>query len=212
VSVVENDPRMMVLRYVGGLAPIKPLDSMSQGDHCSKWTGRYQGSRPPSRDPLETHQERQLPLHGFGQAQRMGHEAQHCDGGLLLAFARWSAAAIGWIRDEGSAAIGHNLARQEVYPGRPKAVISDVRGRYGVAVALQHGRDGAFLISTRPLAVLVRAKMRAVLAKRRPDLVLPKVAWRKPWVIHCTAWGDGAEAVLRRFSRGNHRRPHRPAR
>jgi hypothetical protein len=56
MSVVENDPGMMVLRYVGGLAPIKPLDSMSQGDHCSKWTGRYQGSRPPSRDPLETHQ------------------------------------------------------------------------------------------------------------------------------------------------------------
>jgi hypothetical protein len=114
---------------------------MSQGDHCSQWASRYQGSRPPSRDPLETHQQRQLPLHSFGQAQRMIHEAQHCDGGLLLAFARWSAAAIGWIRYEGSAAIGHNLARQEVYPSRAKPVISDVRGRYAVAVALQHGRD-----------------------------------------------------------------------
>ena len=41
-----------------------------------------------------------------------------------------------------------------------------------------------FLVPTRPLAVLVRAKMRAALAKRRPDLVLPKAAWRKPWVIH----------------------------
>jgi hypothetical protein len=141
--MVENDPRMMVLRYVGGLAPIKPLDSMSQGDHCRKWTGRYQGSRPPSCDPLETHQQRQLPLHSFGQAQRMIHEAQHCDGGLLLAFARWPAAAIGWIRDEGSAVIGHNLARQEVYPRRAKAVISDVRGRYAIAVALQDSRDGA---------------------------------------------------------------------
>ena len=58
-----------------------------------------------------------------------------------------------------------------------------------------------FLVPTRPLAVLVRAKMRAALAKRRPDLVLPKAAWRKPWVIHCTAWGDGAEAVLRYLAR-----------
>ena len=43
--------------------------------------------------------------------------------------------------------------------------------------------------------------MGAALAKRRPDLVLPKAAWRKPWVIHCTAWGDGAEAVLRYLAR-----------
>jgi hypothetical protein len=64
-----------------------------------------------------------------------------------------------------------------------------------------HPARDNFLIPTRPLAVLVRAKMRADLAKRRPDLVLPKAAWRKPWVIHCTAWGDGAEAVLRYLAR-----------
>lgn len=68
------------------------------------------------------------------------------------------------------------------------------------------GRDwlparGKFLVPTKPLAVLVQAKMRAALAKRRPDLVLPEAAWRKPWVIHCTAWGDGAEAVLRYLAR-----------
>jgi hypothetical protein len=43
--------------------------------------------------------------------------------------------------------------------------------------------------------------MRAALAKRRPDLVLPKAVWRKRWVIHCTTWGDGAEAVLRHLAR-----------
>jgi hypothetical protein len=43
--------------------------------------------------------------------------------------------------------------------------------------------------------------MRAALAKRRPDLVLPKAVWRKRWVIHCTTWGDGAEAVLRYLAR-----------
>lgn len=64
-----------------------------------------------------------------------------------------------------------------------------------------HPARGKFLVPTKPLAILVRAKMRAALAKRRPDLVLPKAAWRKPWVIHCTAWGDGAEAVLRYLAR-----------
>jgi Putative transposase. len=64
-----------------------------------------------------------------------------------------------------------------------------------------HPARDNFLIPTRPLAVLVRAKMRADLAKRTPDLALPKAAWRKPWVIHCTAWGDGAEAVLRYLAR-----------
>ena len=27
--------------------------------------------------------------------------------------------------------------------------------------------------------------------KRCPDLVLPDAVWRKPWVVHFTAWGDG---------------------
>jgi hypothetical protein len=43
--------------------------------------------------------------------------------------------------------------------------------------------------------------MRAALAKRRPDLVLPKAVSRKRWVIHRTTWGDGAEAVLRYLAR-----------
>jgi len=43
--------------------------------------------------------------------------------------------------------------------------------------------------------------MKAALARRRPDLVLPKAAWSKPWVVDCTAWGDGVEAVLRYLAR-----------
>ena len=45
----------------------------------------------------------------------------------------------------------------------------------------------------------------AALAKRRPDLVLPEAVWRKPWVVHCTAWGDGVEAVLEYLARYVHR-------
>jgi hypothetical protein len=47
-------------------------------------------------------------------------------------------------------------------------------------------------VPTKALAKLVRGKLRAALAKRRPDLVIPEAAWRKPWVVHCTSWGDGA--------------------
>ena len=64
-----------------------------------------------------------------------------------------------------------------------------------------HPARAKFLVPTKPLAVLVRAKMRAALAKRRPDLDLPEAAWGKPWVIQCTAWGEGAEAVLRYLAR-----------
>ena len=64
-----------------------------------------------------------------------------------------------------------------------------------------HPARNGFLVPVRALAKLVRGKLKAALAKRRPDLVLPKVAWRKPWVVHCTAWGEGDEAVLRYLAR-----------
>ena len=50
---------------------------------------------------------------------------------------------MGRIRDERPTALGHSPARQEVYPRRTKTMISDIRGRHVVAVALQHARDGA---------------------------------------------------------------------
>ena len=56
-------------------------------------------------------------------------------------------------------------------------------------------RDG-YLIPVTALAKLVRGKLRAGLAKRCPDLILPDAAWRKPWVVHCTAWGIGERCVL----------------
>jgi hypothetical protein len=58
-----------------------------------------------------------------------------------------------------------------------------------------------YLVPTRALAELVRAKMMAALKQRQPDLVLPEAVWRKPWVVHVTPWGDGAEAVLEYLAR-----------
>ena len=54
----------------------------------------------------------------------------------------------------------------------------------------------AFLVPVKALAKLVRGKLRAAFQKRRPDLILPEAAWSKPWVVHCTAWGQGEQAVL----------------
>jgi Putative transposase/Transposase zinc-binding domain len=62
-----------------------------------------------------------------------------------------------------------------------------------------------YLLPTKALAELVRGKLRATLAKRRPDLDIPKAVWRKPWVVHCTSWGDGADAVLAYLGRYVHR-------
>jgi hypothetical protein len=64
-----------------------------------------------------------------------------------------------------------------------------------------HPARHGFLVPAKALAKLVRGKLRAALQKRRPDLVLPKAAWTKPWVVHCTAWGEGDEAVLRYLAR-----------
>jgi hypothetical protein len=64
-----------------------------------------------------------------------------------------------------------------------------------------HPPRNGFLVPERALAKLVRGKLMTMLAKRRPDLVLPKAVWAKPWVVHCTAWGEGDEAVLHYLAR-----------
>jgi hypothetical protein len=62
-----------------------------------------------------------------------------------------------------------------------------------------------YLVPTKALAVLVRGKMRAALSKRLPGLIVPDAVWKKPWVVDCTAWGDGCEAVLTYLARYVHR-------
>ncbi|HYA65586.1 MAG TPA: transposase [Burkholderiaceae bacterium] len=64
-----------------------------------------------------------------------------------------------------------------------------------------HPARGEFLVPTRPLAILVRAKMRALLSKRRPGLAVPEAAWQKPWVIDCKPWGNDSETVLAYLAR-----------
>ena len=66
---------------------------------------------------------------------------------------------------------------------------------------LWHPARTDFLVPVKALAKLVRGKLRAGFAARRPDLVLPETVWSKPWVVHCTSWGEGQQAVLDYFAR-----------
>jgi hypothetical protein len=61
-------------------------------------------------------------------------------------------------------------------------------------------REG-FLVPHQALAKLVRGKLKALLANKRPDLIAPDAAWTKPWVVHITHWGQGEDAVLRYLAR-----------
>ena len=53
-----------------------------------------------------------------------------------------------------------------------------------------------FLFPVKALAKLVRGKLRAGLTKAGLADTVPDTVWTKPWVVHCTPWGDGEQAVL----------------
>jgi hypothetical protein len=75
-----------------------------------------------------------------------------------------------------------------VKPSDPPGGVSD-DGRHW------HEARNGFLVPYAVLAELVRGKLRAALAKRRPDLVVPEATWSKWWVVHCTAWGEPVHAL-----------------
>jgi Putative transposase/Transposase zinc-binding domain len=59
-----------------------------------------------------------------------------------------------------------------------------------------HSARRRFLLPIKALAKLVRGKFRALLRRKRPDLVIADAIWRVPWILHVTAWGNGEQAVL----------------
>jgi hypothetical protein len=59
-----------------------------------------------------------------------------------------------------------------------------------------HPARRKFLVPIKALAKLVRGKFRALLQRKCPDLVIPEAVWRRPWILHVTAWGKGEQAVL----------------
>jgi len=59
-----------------------------------------------------------------------------------------------------------------------------------------HPARRKFLVPIKALAKLVRGKFRALLRRKRPELDSPDAVWRSRWILHVTAWGTGAQAVL----------------
>jgi hypothetical protein len=59
-----------------------------------------------------------------------------------------------------------------------------------------HPARRKFLVPIKALAKLVPGKVRALLLRKCPDLVIPDAVWRTPWILHVTAWGNGEQAVL----------------
>jgi hypothetical protein len=58
-----------------------------------------------------------------------------------------------------------------------------------------HPARRKFLVPIKALARLVRGKFRA-LQRKCPDLPIPDEAWRKRWILHVSARGNGEQAVL----------------
>jgi Putative transposase/Transposase zinc-binding domain len=59
-----------------------------------------------------------------------------------------------------------------------------------------HTARRKFLVPIKALAKLVRGKFRAMLRRECPDISIPDAVWRKRWILHATAWGNGEQAVL----------------
>ena len=57
-----------------------------------------------------------------------------------------------------------------------------------------HPARRKFLVPVKALAKLVRGKFRALLKRKCPDLVIPDKVWRKRWILHASARGNGEQA------------------
>ena len=67
VGMIEHDPGMVMLRVFGEFTHIKPADTARQHDGRCERACRHDIRHSPSGDPLQSDQQRQLPLHRPGQ-------------------------------------------------------------------------------------------------------------------------------------------------
>jgi hypothetical protein len=155
---------------------------------------------------LQARKAEMLPTHYFHITVTVPEElrdvlrANQCDGYALL-MKTAAEAIIELARDPrhvggtvGVLAVRHTWTQQLLYHPHVHCLVTG--GGISDDGRNWHPARKAFLIPVRALAKLLRGKLRAAFELRRPDLVLPKAAWCKPWVVHCTVWGDGEQAVL----------------
>ena len=94
----------------------------------------------------------------------------------------------------GVLAVLHTWTQQLLYHPHVHCLVTG--GGVSAAGSFWCAARKGFLVPPKALAKLVRGKFKALLRRRRPDLVLPCSAWRKPWVVHITAWGEGEQTIL----------------
>lgn len=67
-------------------------------------------------------------------------------------------------------------------------------GRAPAGVRWRVGRR-TFLVPTKPLAQIFRAKLRDALGRALPHAEIPAAVWRQAWVVDCRPVGNGAAAL-----------------
>ena len=80
MGMVEHHPGVMVLRILGMLTHVKPLNAPRHNQGGRKWTGRQQVGNTSSSNPLQADQQSELTLHGRSQRQGMTQKVQHRHG------------------------------------------------------------------------------------------------------------------------------------
>src|SRR5437868_291974 len=146
---------------------------------------------PPGRDaPL-----RLFPCDGHGAGGATRTAAHQSARRLCFAHEDCAEAIIELARDRryvggtvGVLAVLHTWTQQLIYHPHVHCLVT------GGGVSAD-GRDWyparkGYLFPERALAKLVRGKLKALLAQKRPDLIAPAAAWKKPWVVHITPWGE----------------------
>src|SRR5208337_4169594 len=88
----------------------------------------------------------------------------------------------------------HTWTRQLVFHPHVHCLVSG--GGISEDGATWHPARRKFLVPITTLARLVRGKFRALLQRKCPDLVIPDAVWRKRWMLHVSARGNGEQAVL----------------
>ncbi len=68
----------------------------------------------------------------------------------------------------------------------------------------RHGR-GNYLVPVRALSVGFRARFLARCKRLLPQLAIPSIVWKKPWVVYAKPTVQGADLVLRYLARYVHR-------
>ncbi len=149
MGMVEHYPGMMVLRILGVLAHVEPLNSPCQNHGRRKWAGGQQVGNTSSRNPLQADQQSELTLHGRSQRQGMTQEVQHRHWRPCLPRVGPSL-PIGRVGYDTSTSLGHAPAGEEVDAGRAKATFGDVSGSHRVTMCGKDGGHGAIATAGLP--------------------------------------------------------------